>query len=206
MPSETFLRLSKDKRDTLLKAAKKEFQNHLIEEVSINQIIKNAGISRGSFYMYFKDKEDLYSYLLKQFREDLYTSIMEELQKAKGDFLKASEVLFDQMLEFCMQEENKAFFQNVFFNLKYTSDKISEWKPSKEMRKKQKEEVLTYIDPSLYTLDREEILEAFGLVMIITKTSMTHIFMNPKDREKEKAIYKRRLHMLKYGICKKEEN
>lgn len=205
MPSETFLRLSQSKKNTLLKAAQKEFQSHLMEDVSINQIIKNAGISRGSFYTYFKDKEDLYSYLLKQFKEDLYASILTHLQKSKGDFIESSKEIFEETLAYCTKEENKDFFKNVFLNLKYTSDKRMEWKPSKEQRKKYKEEILKNIDSSLYNLEQEEILDAFGLVMIMTNISMTYIFMNPENKDKEKEIYKKRLHMLKYGICKKEE-
>ena len=34
------------------------------EKVSINQIIHNADISRGSFYTYFVDKKDLLEYIL----------------------------------------------------------------------------------------------------------------------------------------------
>ena len=65
MPSATFFNLSEEKKKKLINAATHEFSIHILEEVSINQIIKNASIARGSFYMYFKDKNDLYKYLLK---------------------------------------------------------------------------------------------------------------------------------------------
>jgi AcrR family transcriptional regulator len=39
---------------------------HTFSEASINQIIKAANISRGSFYQYFADKEDCYMYLLSE--------------------------------------------------------------------------------------------------------------------------------------------
>ena len=49
MPSERFYRLSEEKRKMICEAAIKEFARVTIDKVSINQIIKNANISRGSF-------------------------------------------------------------------------------------------------------------------------------------------------------------
>ena len=47
-----------------MKSAKKEFSKSLFKDASINNIIKMANIPRGSFYMYFESKEDIYFYLL----------------------------------------------------------------------------------------------------------------------------------------------
>ena len=58
MPSSTFLNLPAQKQEKLLEAATREFSQRPYTEASINQIIKDAGIPRGSFYMYFTDKED----------------------------------------------------------------------------------------------------------------------------------------------------
>ena len=51
MPSSTFLNLPAEKQEKLLKAATREFSHRPFNEASINQIIKEAGIPRGSFYM-----------------------------------------------------------------------------------------------------------------------------------------------------------
>ena len=49
MPTQTFFNLPKKKQELLLKSARNEFTNTSFENASINQIIKEAGISRGSF-------------------------------------------------------------------------------------------------------------------------------------------------------------
>ena len=51
MPTVTFTNLPAEKRKTILDAARAEFSRVSIEEASINRIIKDAKISRGSFYM-----------------------------------------------------------------------------------------------------------------------------------------------------------
>jgi TetR/AcrR family transcriptional regulator len=66
VPKETFHNLSDEKKRTIFDAAVQEFSTRRFSEASINQIIKTAGISRGSFYQYFNDKEDLYLYMLEQ--------------------------------------------------------------------------------------------------------------------------------------------
>ena len=68
MPSNTFLNLNKEKRDKIIEVSLKEFSSVPYPEVSINQIIMNAGIPRGSFYMYFESKEDLFEYLMEEHR------------------------------------------------------------------------------------------------------------------------------------------
>ncbi len=58
MPKQTFLSLPEDKQNTLIQSAKKEFSRVPLHEASIANIIKDAGIPRGSFYQYFEDKEN----------------------------------------------------------------------------------------------------------------------------------------------------
>ena len=65
MPKETFLKLPEEKKQKIIKAAKKEFERVPIEEVSIKNIVENAEIARGSFYQYFESKEDLLRFYIK---------------------------------------------------------------------------------------------------------------------------------------------
>ncbi len=65
MPTGTFFNLPPEKRGRIMDAATEEFSRVPFSQASINQIVKTAGISRGSFYQYFKDKEDLFRYLLE---------------------------------------------------------------------------------------------------------------------------------------------
>ena len=59
MPTNNFFNLPIEKKKKIMNAAKSEFVEYSFYDASINRIIKNAGISRGSFYMYFENKEDI---------------------------------------------------------------------------------------------------------------------------------------------------
>ena len=97
MPSTTFFHLPEEKRQRLLGAARAEFVRVPYEEASINRIIREAGIPRGSFYMYFTDKEDLFRYLMETYGELLIQRMGERLDWNRGDLFAASLALFDHV-------------------------------------------------------------------------------------------------------------
>lgn len=74
-----FKNIDVDKRDRIINAATAEFAANGYEKASTNEIVKNAGISRGLLYHYFTDKKELYDVLtkhaLKTFIDKINTTI-----------------------------------------------------------------------------------------------------------------------------------
>jgi len=64
MPKQTFINLPEEKRNIVINAAIDEFAEYGLENASTNRIVANSGISKGSFYQYFEDKQDVFMYLL----------------------------------------------------------------------------------------------------------------------------------------------
>jgi AcrR family transcriptional regulator len=64
MPKQTFLNLPEEKRQVIVNAAVDEFADYGFEGSSINRIVANSGISKGSFYQYFEDKMDVFRHLM----------------------------------------------------------------------------------------------------------------------------------------------
>ena len=64
MPKDTFCNLPEAKRTLINEAAIDEFAAYPFDQASINRIVANAGIAKGSFYQYFEDKKDLFLYLM----------------------------------------------------------------------------------------------------------------------------------------------
>lgn len=97
MPSATFFHLPEEKRQRLMAAARGEFARVPYEDASINRIIREAGIPRGSFYMYFTDKEELFRYLMESYGELLIQRMGESLERREGDLFAAALDLFDHV-------------------------------------------------------------------------------------------------------------
>lgn len=64
IPTQTFFNLDKDKQQRIVECAIDEFSVRDFETAKLSNIIKNAQIPRGSLYQYFKNKKDLYLYLM----------------------------------------------------------------------------------------------------------------------------------------------
>ncbi|MGS0972825.1 MAG: TetR/AcrR family transcriptional regulator [Candidatus Izemoplasmataceae bacterium] len=80
MPTSTFNNLNKAKQKRIFQAALDEFARADYEHAKLSHIIKQANIPRGSFYQYFEDKYDLYSYLINQIGQDKLSYMSDTLK------------------------------------------------------------------------------------------------------------------------------
>ncbi len=70
LATQTFKNLNIDKKQKIIDAAIEEYARTVPEHVNIQNIIKQAGIPRGSFYQYFNNKEDLYIYIINYISDE----------------------------------------------------------------------------------------------------------------------------------------
>ncbi len=101
MPKDTFINLKDEKKKRIFEAAVQEFSTRRFSDASINQIIKNAGIPKGSFYQYFADKEDIYLHMLERMSKDIHdmieafnpnVSFFENIMQRAKDTLKVGKI------------------------------------------------------------------------------------------------------------------
>ena len=114
MPRELFNSLSQEKKNRIFAAAKIEFIRHSYDEVSINRVIRAARISRGSFYLYFENKQDLYFFVLNENKK----IILDKLERSllcNHTLFQIAEDLYDFVTSFVKTAEQK-FFERVFEN------------------------------------------------------------------------------------------
>ena len=100
MPSDTFFRLPDRKRQRLMDAAWEEFTSVRFSDVSINKIIRSAGIPRGSFYQYFEDKDDLFAYLVRPLQQHFFALASQAVEQSNGSIFAAPLAIFDRFFQF----------------------------------------------------------------------------------------------------------
>lgn len=71
----------KIKENNLLQAAFNLFTKEDINNVSVNDIVKNAGVAKGTFYLYFKDKYQIRDVLIQKEAMRLFEEAHEQLEK-----------------------------------------------------------------------------------------------------------------------------
>ncbi len=100
MPTQTFYNLPEEKQKRITDAIITELSIHTYEHINIQNIIKDAKIPRGSFYQYFKSKDDLLDFFythLKQIKFAFWGSLFTEpldisfLERIKMIYIKGYE-------------------------------------------------------------------------------------------------------------------
>ena len=193
MPSKTFLNLPEEKRQKLLKAATDEFSNTSFFDASINKIINNANISRGSFYMYFEGKEELFEYILDSYSSNLIEIVKKELINSNGDLRESFINLYDELLIRISKIKYKIFFRNVFLFLNLKREKIE------NKGKILFEEVKSYI--STYNIKDVDLNFVFLVLMHNLFFCIADALCTGK-KEETKDVYLKKLDMICYGFYK----
>lgn len=69
----------KQKREALLNTAFDLFSSKGINETSISDIVNNAGVAKGTFYLYFRDKYDIKNFLISHKASQVFGAAYEAL-------------------------------------------------------------------------------------------------------------------------------
>lgn len=114
----------------IINCAYEVFSKNNIEKASTNQIVKLAGISRGLLYHYFKDKQELYDFLIFFAIKKGVIEIKEKLHWEDSDFInrmiQVTKIRFEimecypYMATFFQQHKsrlNKSVMKNIYDNL-----------------------------------------------------------------------------------------
>lgn len=89
----------KIKENNLLQAAFNLFTKEDITNVSVNDIVKNAGVAKGTFYLYFKDKYDVRNKLISHKTGELFYHAHEALARTDiCDFEEQVHFIVDYIL------------------------------------------------------------------------------------------------------------
>ena len=72
---------NQQKREALLNTAFKLFTTKGLHNTSISDIVEQAGVAKGTFYLYFKDKYDINNKLMVHRSTELFDAAMERLHE-----------------------------------------------------------------------------------------------------------------------------
>ena len=121
MVHQTFYRLPDEKKERILRSAHREFTQHTYEKSSINRILDDARIPKGSFYQYFDDKSDLFYLCIFSVYEKIIAVRMRNSESLLGAGLlrmknmgyEKGYELFSQDLQAILDEEDFILFENM---------------------------------------------------------------------------------------------
>ena len=204
MIKQTFYNLPETKRERIYQAIKTEFDRVPLDKISINSIIKEANISRGSFYQYFDDKGDLYDIFADRVMDSIKECFTNTLVKYKGDLFATTEEVMS--LHFAKVSQPKAksqmqkFVPGVSVNAKSILDRICERSITYF------NELIPNIDTRKFSFDNspEDIRILFEMLMSISKNAIFDVLFMDIDTDEAIKILNKKLKIIKNGCLKKE--
>nr|WP_300409376.1 TetR/AcrR family transcriptional regulator [uncultured Ruminococcus sp.] len=204
MIKQTFYNLPITKRERIYQAIKTEFDRVPLDKISINSIIKEANISRGSFYQYFDDKGDLYDIFADKIMDSIKECFTNTLVKYKGDLFATTEEVMS--LHFIKVSQPKAksqmqkFVPGVSVNAKSILDRICERSITYF------NELTPNIDTRKFSFDNspEDIRILFEMLLSISKNAIFDVLFMDIDTDEAIKIFNKKLKIVKNGCLKKE--
>lgn len=200
MPTTTFFNLSNEKKNRIIDAAKDEFIKYSFYDASINRMIKEADISRGAFYMYFENKEDLFIYLIESYRSYILKEITRESSKGQYDLFEFGLLVFDYITNEKKDSEYKKILEilltkidvhliNHCINLQSDYEKVKLIK--------------SYINTENLSVNSEkEIIDLAEFVFTAVIVEVLYVSAEKYTVDKSRESLERKFKLIKQGVLK----
>lgn len=173
MPKETFYNLPESKRELVLEAVKKEFEEHSIKDASVKDIVSALGISRGSFYTYFENLEESYFTILELETIETHELFLGIYRKEEKNLFKTLDVYGQELAGELFKKEKYALYKNRYLywsaeldalwkNFYKRNGNIKRYEVEMELRQsddKEMKEVMHYIKAVVHELIKRAFLE-----------------------------------------------
>ena len=203
MPKDMFFNISKIKREMFLNVAIDEFTSKSFEEVSVNAIVKKANISRGSFYTYFDDLEELFNYIFLSVKEKRFVYAKELINEADGDYFEFIRLLFSYDYDQYNKEGTYTLFRNYIHYIQVTkkvslSDVLLNGSFLENI-----EHFSQYFNISKFNLSTDDFLDLIEVVVLIMINTFIKSESENLSKEDVILLFNKRLSYIEYGVKKK---
>ena len=105
-----FLRLEEVKRERILCAAYDEFLEKGYDKASTNSITQKAGISKGLLFHYFRCKESLFAFLMKDATRRIVSETLPDLPRADTDIFALIKSIIQIKIAICLRHPRETSF------------------------------------------------------------------------------------------------
>jgi AcrR family transcriptional regulator len=211
MPSQTFYNLPEPKKKRIIAGAMKEFSQKSLNEASISNIVKNAEISRGSFYQYFEDKKDLYFFLIGKFQHNYRRLMLKCFKENDGDFYEGYREFGKKYIKYIRESEKFGFFENMYLHMNYQINQEAGanmvYKQARQKKRKvpKGERIVDAVNHDHLIVDSdEEIIDILRYILNLLNDTIMEGFWKELTIEETQELFVKRLGWISYGVLKEK--
>lgn len=113
-------RVSKDpneRRLEIMDAAERLFNKKGFENTAVSDIVQSIGVAQGTFYYYFKSKEDVFSAIAENFLNDYMENFALVVNNDELSVIEKIYIVFDKGLELLENNEGVMFYLHTKENI-----------------------------------------------------------------------------------------
>ncbi len=197
MPTQTFYNLAEEKRQRVFNAIYQELRRVSFPEMSINQVIKNAGIPRGSFYQYFANKDDAFDFFVDESSNKIKECVIKRVSTVHGDIFELSETIFDEIVVAGKDKDLREIVDHVvpYVNMNKL-EPISQYIENMAREKR----LLACSSLGIGNLkikDEDELMDIIGVIESLFQSALPQIISGEKNTAELKERFRRRLNIVK---------
>lgn len=144
MKDFTHIDIENEKVKRIVIAALEVFSNNDYEKASTNMIVKKAGIPRGVLYYYFKNKEELFEFLIYYSQEIFIRDLVKLIDWNETDYLNRIKAALFAKIQTAAEYPFITEFKDKVFNDYAPNDYTSYFDKSTEFRKRIMEDKLDF--------------------------------------------------------------
>ena len=197
MPTQTFYNLAEEKRQRIFNAIYMELKRVSFPEMSINQVVKNAGIPRGSFYQYFENKNDAFDFFVEESSSKIKESVIKRISTVHGDIFELCETVFDEIIQAGKDKNMRDIVDHVvpYVNMNKL-EPLSRYIENMEREKR----LLACSSLGIGNLkikDENELMDIIGVIEALFQSALPQIISGEQNTAELKERFRRRLNVVK---------
>jgi len=195
MPKETFYNLPESKREFVLDAVKKEFEEHSIKDASVKDIVSALGISRGSFYTYFENLEESYFTILELETIETHELFLGIYRQEEKNLFKTLDVYGQELARELFKKEKYALYKNRY--LYWSAELDALWKNFY----KRNGNIKRYeVEMELRQSNDNEMKEVMHYIKAVVHELIKRAFIEKWDRQIFLEHYNNQISWMKNGL------
>lgn len=205
MPTQRFLNLKEEKKKVILEAAVHEFSRVPYSSASINQIIKEADISRGSFYTYFEDKDDLMRYLLWGAGDRCQQWAFRIMEEEKGNVFAVPIRILSKLMDRDTEGLGYKMYQNMLSDLNLVNQHqlfgVRGFLFRDDTFRDFIDKVYLNLDKSRFPMEKETLSYVVEMSMMLSIKAITLFYKRAASKEDILTVAGNEMHILEKGAC-----
>jgi len=197
MPTETFFNLPEHKKNKIILAAKNEFTENVLLKARVSNIIKLAGIPRGSFYQYFEDLEDLYYYVIDELFDNFYDEGKEH-SETTTDLFEFALYSFEYDYDAYNNDKRHQFVMNVLKSISNNEEYVRRFQTK---RMDYIDSILNHMDLSTIRLKKkDDLVKMYQMIQDIKRNVIRKGMIDGLSKKQATEELKWYLDILENGL------